>query len=85
MMNAIVTINKPVVGSHTAPFQRYLDQQPPERVSAIKRAERAWLQSRRPASTDDGRRSSATDALEREFETQMYGFEDRAAGGFDNE
>jgi hypothetical protein len=60
-------------------FEQYLNTQPIERVLEIRRAERAWVASKRPADNDQGW-GNVERALGRAFEEQMCGYQDRPAG-----
>lgn len=69
-------------GKRSAAFQRYLDEQTPERRAEILAAESKYLVETQPAAADD-QKSSARGALEQDFRESFQGYEDRPAGGFD--
>lgn len=60
-------------------FEQYLNAQPVERVREIRRAERAWVASKRPADNNQGW-GNVERTLGRDFDEMMSGYQDRPAG-----
>lgn len=71
MINNMVRL----LGRNSPQFQRYLNEQTPERLSEILAAERAYTISRRFAGEND--------PMERSYEESFLGFVDGPAGGVD--
>lgn len=65
-----------LLGRNSAQFQRYLNEQTPERVTEILTAERAYSASRRFVGDDP---------MERAYEESFFGFTETLAGRFDRD